>query len=140
MSVPEGQRSRSKLEVIVFARSLAAYTIKITKNPHVFTPDYNNGITNEIISTAKAIYIDCWTANNVYVTQQEHWSGYEGRDFLQKRAIRNCNNLLALIQLAQEVFHLKTKRIKYWSEKTIAARARIRHWNESDSKRYGSIP
>lgn len=137
MSVPQGQRSHSKLEVIVMARHLAAYTIKITKNQNVFQPEYNNGITNDIISTAKNIYIDLWTANNIYVTDKKDWND---RDDLQQKAARNCNNLLALIQLAQEVFHLKSKRIKYWSEKTIEVRNKIRSWNESDSKRYGLLP
>ena len=53
MSVAEGERSHSKLEVIVLARHLAAYTIKITKNQNVFQPEYNSGITNDIIHTAK---------------------------------------------------------------------------------------
>lgn len=133
MSVPEGQRSHSKLEVIVMARSLAAYTIKITKNQNVFQPEYNNGITNDIIHTAKEIYLRCWTANNIYVTEKEDW---HERCSLQESAARECNNLLALMQLAQEVFHLKTKRIKYWGEKTIAVRNKIRAWNDSDRKRY----
>ena len=58
------------------------------------------------------------------------------RRHLQERAARNCNNLLALMQLAQKLFHLKLKRIKYWGEKTIAARNLIRAWKESDYKRY----
>lgn len=136
MSVPQGQRSQSKLEVIVMARHLAAYTIKITKNQNVFLPEYNNGITNKIIFTATSIFIGCWTANNIYVTKKTDWIE---RCELQQQAARDCNNLLALIQLAQEVFHLKTKRIRYWSEKTIAVRNKIRSWNESDSKRYGNL-
>ena len=137
MSVPASQRSHSKLEVILMARHLAAYTIKITKNQNVFLPDYNNGITNDIISIAKSIYVDCWTANNIYVTYREDWLE---RKKLQENAARNCNNLLALIQLAQEVFHLKTKRIKYWGQKTIDVRNKIRAWSSSDSKRYSLVP
>lgn len=136
MSVPEGERSQSKLTVIILARSLATYTIQITKNQNVFLPEYNNGITNDIISCAKSIYMDCWTANNIYVKTKEDW---EERDRLQKQSALNCNNLLALMQLAQEVFHLKKKRIKYWGEKTITVRNKIRSWNESDSKRYGNL-
>lgn len=135
MSVPEGQRSHSKLEVIIFARDLASYTIKITKNQKVFPPEYNNGITNTIIATATSIYMDCWTANNIYVNAPGDWAE---RDALQKRAALNCNNLLALMQLAQEIFHLKTKRIEFWGSKTINVRNRIRAWNESDCKRYAS--
>lgn len=56
---------------------------------------------------------------------------------LQERAARNCNNLLALIQLAKTIFHLKSKRVKYWSEKTIDVRGYLRSWRDADSKRYG---
>ena len=133
MSIPECKRSHSKLEVIVMARSLAAYTIKITKNPHTFPPEYNNGITNDIIHSAKVIYTNCWSANNIYVREKQDWID---RCRLQEEAARECNNLLALIQLAQEVFHLKTKRIKFWGEKTIGVRNKIRAWNDSDRLRY----
>lgn len=133
MSVPQSLRSESKLEVIIQARSLAAYTINITKNTKTFPPDYNNGITNNIIETATNIYMNCWTANNIYVKNAED---LQERLWLQEKACNDCNNLLALIQLAQPIFHLKTKRIKFWGSKTIEVRNKIRKWNESDKKRY----
>lgn len=137
MSVPEGERSHSKLDVIIKARGLASYTITITKNQGVFPPEYQNGITNDIITCAKNIYLDCWTANNIKVGDDpENW---KRRKALQQQSALECNNLLALMQLAQEVFHLKTKRIKYWGEKTIVVRSRIRSWYESDCKRYDHL-
>lgn len=68
MSVPEGKRSHSHLEIFVKCRQLATYTIKICCNENVFIPKYQNAITNDIIRTAKDIYIHCWTANNIRVT------------------------------------------------------------------------
>lgn len=133
MSVPEGLRKESKLEVIVKARELAAYTIRITKNPKVFLPEYNTAITNDIISTAKNIFIDAWTANNIYVKEAKDW---EERSRLQQKAALECNNLLALMQLAQEIFHLSTRRIKYWGSKTIEVRNKIRAWHDADRERY----
>lgn len=131
MSVPASLRSESKLEVIIQARSLASYTINITKNQKTFPPEYNNGITNNIIETATNIYMNCWTANNIYVNSVEDM---QERLWLQEKACNDCNNLLALIQLAQPIFHLKTKRIKFWGSKTIEVRNKIRKWNESDKK------
>lgn len=136
MSVAEGERSQSKLEVIVKALDLATYTIKITNNPKVFLPEYRSSLTDDIIRTAKDIYIDAWTANNVLVKTADDW---KIRRMLQERAARNCNNLLALMQLAKTVFHLKSKRIKYWTEKTVTVRGHIRDWREGDSKRYGKL-
>lgn len=133
MSVPESLRTESKLDVIIKARSLTAYTIQITKNQKTFPPEYNNGITNSIIQTATNIYMNCWTANNIYVKTIEDM---QERLWLQEKACNECNNLLALIQLAQPIFHLKTNRIKFWGSKTIEVRNKIRAWNESDVKRY----
>ncbi len=136
MAVVESERSQSKLETIVKALDLATYTIRITNNPKVFLPEYRSSLTDDIIRTAKDIYIDAWTANNVLVKTAEDW---KVRKALQERAARNCNNLLALMGLAKSVFHLKSKRIKYWGEKTLEVRKYLRDWKDGDNKRYGGL-
>lgn len=136
MSVPVGKRSQSKFEVIIKARDLAKYTLDITKNSNIFLPEYQTSLTNDIISTAKNIFIKCWTANNIRVTTPEHALQ---RKRLQEDAALDCNSLLALIDLAKCVYHLKSKRIKFWAEKTIIARTFIREWSASDAKRYKSV-
>ena len=136
MSVPEGKRSTSKLEVFVKSQQLAKYTIEICCNENIFIPKYQNAITNDIIRTAKDIYINCWTANNVKVTDIDT---FKERHKLQREAHRNCNNLLALIQIAGSVFHLKNKRIKYWGEKTLEVRNMITKWMQNDNERYKDI-
>ena len=138
MSVPRSERSSNKMfGVLLMARKLASYTITITKNQTTFPPEYQYGITNDIITCAKNIFLYCWTANNIRVNNDpKQW---ERRKALEEKAALECNNLLALMQIAQEVFHLKTKRIRYWGKKTIETRGRIRSWTESDMKRYGYL-
>lgn len=133
MSVPEGLRGNGRLEVIEKALDLADYTITITANSKIFLPEYQRSLTDDINRIALAIYVDAWTANNIKVTNEE---SYMERRRLQEKAARNCNNLLALMQLAQKVFHLKLKRIKFWGEKTLNVRSLLRAWRESDYKRY----
>lgn len=133
MSVPEGERGKSVLDAIVKANELATYTVNICTNQNVFLPQFQTAVTNKLIDTSIQIFVDAWTANNIYVRTAEDW---EERKRLQEKSARECNNLLALIQLAQRVFHLKTKRIKFWSEKTIEVRNYIRAWKETDSRRY----
>lgn len=133
MSVPEGLRGTGRLEVIEKTLDLADYTITITANSKIFLPEYQRSLTDDINRIALAIYVDAWTANNIKVTNEE---SYMERRRLQERAARNCNNLLALMQLAQKVFHLKLKRIKFWGEKTLNVRSLLRAWRESDYKRY----
>lgn len=136
MSVPVNKRAKGKFEVLVKARELAKYTIEITKNTKVFKPEYQTALTDDIIRTAKNVFIKCWTANNIRVNTKEQ---AEERNRLQYEADQDCNNLLALIDLAKVIYHLKSKRIKFWAEKTIVARTLIREWRTSDSKRYSAI-
>lgn len=137
MSVPEGERTKSKLEVLVKSRELASYTLHICTNVNTFPPQFQGAITSRIEETAISIFMDCWTANNVLVNEDpEKWL-YRKR--LQERAANNCNNLLALIQIAQEVFHLKFKRVKFWGAKVLDVRNLIRGWKTSDCKRYDHL-
>lgn len=140
MSVPEGQRGEGKFDTLVKANALAIYTIKICNNKNVFLPEYQNALTNDIIRTAKNIFIYSWTENNILIQKsdpvdriKEKW---KERRRLQEKAALECNNLLAMMQMAQTLFHLKTKRIKYWGSKTIEVRNKIRSWIEADTKRY----
>lgn len=136
MSVPESQRGKGKFDVIINALYLAQYTITITKNKNTFLPEYQSALTDDLIRSAKDIYINAWKANNIRVTSQEDW---KERKHLQELSILECNSLLATMQLAKKVFHLKSKRIKHWGELTIKARDGIRAWKESDTKRYKNI-
>jgi len=61
------------------------------------------------------------------------------RKKLQQEAARECNNLLALIQIAKPLYHLTSKRVKYWGQKTIEVRQALRDWNAGDTKRYGKL-
>jgi hypothetical protein len=138
MSVPEGERSHgSTLEVLVKARELASYTLHICTNENTFPPQFQAAITGKIEETAINIFVDCWTANNILIGKDpERW---QYRKRLQERAANNCNNLLAIIQIAQAVFHLKLKRVKYWGSMIIDTRNLIRGWRESDCKRYDKL-
>ena len=66
MSVPASLRSESKLEVIIQARSLASYTINITKNQKTFPPEYNNGIKQKVN--------DCY---NAWKAHASHGNNYQ---------------------------------------------------------------
>lgn len=134
MSIPESQRGEGRFAVLIKAQQLAIYTIKICCNKNVFLPEYQSALTDDIIRTAKNIFIRCWTANNIRVGSDGEKRRERRR--LQEQAANDCNNLLALMQMAQTLFHLKLKRIKYWGQNTLEVRGLIRGWIESDTKRY----
>lgn len=133
MSVPVGRRQKNKFEVMLEAQALTVYTIKICCNKKVFLPEYQSAITDDIIRTAKDIYVNIWQANNILVKEKAH---AVKRLELQREAAMQCNNLIALMQIAKTVFHLSSKRIKFWGASTIKVRGLIRAWAEADKKRY----
>lgn len=134
MSVPKGDRREGELKVLIDARELAAYTIMITKNPKVFEPAYNTAITNDIISTAKDIYISAWHANRIRVNGSKEKA--EERRKYQEQAISSCEDLLPLIMIAKRIFHLSGKRVKYWGKKTVDVETLLIAWKNADRKRY----
>lgn len=134
-NVPDTPQNR-QLNAVWYARELAVYTIQICKNKKVFLPEYQSALTDDIIRTAKDIYINAWTANNIRVTEKNKKELWLWRSKLQRQAILDCNNLLALIGLAPPLFHLKGKRVEYWSEQTLKVRNYIKKWRESDVDRY----
>ena len=84
MAVPESKRGTGKFDVLIKANDLTVYTIRITKNPKNFAPEYQTALTDDIIRTAKDIYVKCWTANNIKVGEDaEKWK--RGNDCRKRR-------------------------------------------------------
>ena len=133
MSVPVGRRQKNKFEVMLEAQALAVYTVKICCNKNVFLPEYQSALTNDIIRTAKDIFINIWQANNILVREKAQ---ADKRLKYQREAAMQCNSLLALMQIAKTVFHLSSKRIRFWGTSTIKVRSLVRAWAEADKKRY----
>jgi len=140
MSVPESKRAENKLQVLLDAQSLAAYTLRICKNPKVFTPDFQRLLTEKITNTAIDIFVNLWTANNILMKPgtENFTDNRKERKRLQDEAARNCNNLLALIQIAKPIFHLSGKRVRFWGKNVIKVRNLTRAWQESDIKRFNA--
>jgi len=133
MSVPVNARSTGKLEVCVKAHALCCYTLKITSNKKIFVEDYQESLTNRIIETAINIHTMCWAANNVLVNSADD---LKRRADLQEHAAIQCNLLLSLMEIAKTMFHLETRRIKYWGGLAIETRKLIRAWRSADVERY----
>ena len=134
-NVPDTQSNR-QLEACQKAMELALHTIKICNNKKIFIVEYQEALTNDIIRYAKDIYINAWNANNIYVKKDN--GSWQSREKLQKIAILKCNELLALINIARRLFHLKGNKVKYWSQMTLDTRGLIRKWMESNAKQYGT--
>ena len=139
MSVPVNQRTHGKLEAYSKAYELAVYTLKITANKKVFTIEYQEQLTNHIIAAALDVYMMVGTANDIIVRTDKDHGNYVERIDLQRQAIRRCGELNKLIFLAKPVFHLSSKRVKYWVGLTCDTRTLIKAWHTSDVKRWASL-
>lgn len=131
--VQKDSRREGKLALAVLARMHAKYVMQITSNPKIFDQRYYHAITVDLIRTSKDIYRSIWAANNTLVKSK---SDYAARRKYQVRAVMLCNMMLADIEIAQSVFHLKGKRMRYWAGMVIEIRNKARVWIESDAKRY----
>lgn len=133
MAVPASDRGESKFELLVKANALAVYTLQITSNAKVFDPVYANALGNKIQAAATDIFINCWTANNIRPMPE---TNLRERHKLQRLAVLQCNNLLAMIEIAYKLYHLESRRVEHWGALIIEVRNMIRAWSQSDSKRY----
>lgn len=132
MSVPVPSRSHGELEVNTKARALTVYTLKILENDKVFpkTQAAYIGMIQECVINIQAL---CWEANNIKVDGNQ--DRYAKRLRLQDDAADGCNRMCMLIETAKPLFHLASKRVRYWISLTVELRTMIRGWRDGDSKR-----
>ena len=116
---------------------LCVYTLEITTNENVFDPRYKNELVSDLVRFSKDIYINLFEANNIDIRPNNPnlKTDSELRRRLVTKAIRDCYNLLALIQLAKPIFHLKSRRVEYWGNMTVEVRNMARKMRDSDRDR-----
>lgn len=143
MATPKHERNEKNdkttqtLDALVKAQELALYTIRICSNKRTFDPQFNNFMTQDVVNTAKDVYLLATQANNIMV--QGDADRWRLRRSYQERAVAACNRLLGLIDLSKRLFNIRGRRIAFWSQLTVDARSLLRAWMESDRKRYGDL-
>ena len=139
MSVPVNQRSHGKLEAYTKAFDLVVYTLRITKNKKIFSVEYQEELTDRIISSALDVYLAVGCANDIQVRTKNDEENYKERLALQRKALNKCGELNKLILLAKPIFHLTSKRVKYWAGLTQETRNLLKAWSDSDKKRFSPL-
>ncbi len=132
MSVPVPQRSEGELEVNTKARVLTVYTLKILENEKWF-PQSQKAFITKLQDCVIEIQALCWEANNIRVNGDPE--KYKRRMNLQNQAAEKCNRMLMLIDTAKPLFHLESKRVRYWSAMTRELRNYISGWHTKDVDR-----
>lgn len=115
------------------ANEMVSHTLTVVKNEKIFLPSDNGAISNRILDMAIQIYCDANEANELNIPKGDKW---KERDELQKKAIRRCNRMLGLINIARKRYHIKGRKIKYWCKLVRDTREKIKEWNQGDNKRY----
>ena len=114
------------------ALDLCTYTFNITDNEKVFTPEHGK-TTEDIRNEARLIYHKCRCANDVYADDQLKYNARRG---MQYDALQLCEFLKTDIMLAKPLFHLRVRRIIYWTKLADDLIEAIKGWMESDRKTY----
>lgn len=126
-NVPDTERNR-RFDAGEKAMDLALHTIKICSNKNVFDAEYQEALTDDIIRCAKDVYIYAWRGNKVYVNDN---ASFIERKNYQLVSISKCDELLALINMAKRLFHLKGKKVHHWIKLTVTARKYLKAWYRS---------
>ena len=116
--VRKDERGEGKFDAQTKALELATYTVNITDNHKVFTPDHED-TTKKIVAYATDIYHRTRVANNVPFKTPE----------------AECESLRSEIQIAKMVFHLRMKRVKYWDDLIVEVHDLLQKWRDSDADR-----
>lgn len=132
MSVPVPQRGHGELEVNTKARVLTVYTLKILENEKWFPKEQIAFIT-KLQDCAIEIQALCWEANNIKVG--DSMERYRRRIELQDEAGNRCNRMMLYIETAKPLFHLESKRVRYWIGMVRDLRTLIRAWRDKDAQR-----
>lgn len=132
MSVPVPKRGHGELEVNTKARALTVYTLKILENPKWF-PKEQAAFIAKLQDCAIEIQALCWEANSIKVG--ESIERYRRRIDKQDQAAETCNRLMMLIETAKPLFHLESRRVRYWIGMTKELRTMIRAWRDKDAQR-----
>lgn len=130
--MPVPKRGHGELEVNTKARALTVYTLKILENEKWF-PQTQKAFIDKLRDCVIEIQALCWEANEIKVAG--NMERYLERIKLQDKAASKCNRMNMLIETAKPLFHLQSKRCRFWIKQTSELRNMIRGWRENDIKR-----
>ena len=131
-----GERKPGKYDVLLAAKELAGYTIKITSNESHFPKRYRLLVTNKI--QEKAVYIaDCLImAQEIYPNTQME---LERRILYQKEARAACRSMMTLMEIAANTFCIDAGSLRCWTGQARDVRNHTTAWIQSDINRFQKL-
>ena len=109
------------------------HTTNVIANEKLFDPKFKK-LTDEIDYYAKEIYHKCRVANEELDNRIKEEA--EQRLTLEEDAMSACKWLKTGIMLAQRKFHLRAKKVTYWSGLVDDALKSIGKWHSAEKRKY----
>lgn len=136
MSVRKNDRTEGDLTVIVKAKELAAYTLRITHNEKVFPKRYRFSMTERILEKTMNILTELIEANELYPHNKRE---LEARQLKQRQAMAYCRSLLTLVDICYEAFSIDTGKIEFWTRSVVEVRNLTIGWIKKDEERFRNL-
>lgn len=133
LAVIKSKRHEGKLQVLIKAREMCAYTVTVCKNEKNFPKRDRWLITQPIVSEALNVMSCVRRANAVHV---ETHDDYTYRRSQQVMALSHAEALLTLLDIAYVSLSLESDRVEHWTGLILEVENLIQKWKRSDKERY----
>lgn len=134
MSVRAGERKQGDLTVIVKAKEMVIYTLRITNNEKNFPKRYRLSVVNKMQEKAVEIVAYLIEANEIFPKTKEE---YILRRTKQRQAMAYCRSLMTLIDISKELFGLGNDKASFWAKSVFEVRTLTAAWLKKDEERFG---
>lgn len=131
--VPASERSENKYQVVLDARNVAKYTLRVLSNKNKFPPDLAPMLLHDINRTAIDLFSNAKIANDLDLYKYK-----PNREAYQRKAYENCVRLLVLIELAKPIYEIEAKRMRYWTRLLVKTRDGLLEWEAKDDEAFAA--
>lgn len=132
-SVRKKDQSEHRFTVLDKVLDMYSHTITVIANDKIFDRTYAN-LISRIEEEARMIYHCTRSANEDYDNRKQDEA--EIRIKLQENAIEYCKWLKTDVRLAEKVFHLRAKKVAYWTKLINTAMVAINGWRVGEIRNY----
>lgn len=118
-----------EMQVIIKAKELASYTLKVTSNNNNFPKKFRFTLVDRMQRKSFDIYENLLEANRTRV--ENKYTRYD----LQTKAIVSCEELLFYIEMSMMQNIITSKRAEYWSGLVSDVKHMTLAWRKRDKDR-----
>ena len=120
----------TELKVILKAKDLAEYTLRVTSNCNRYPKKYRFSLVDKMQNKALEIYEYLYEANRTDLKNYK-----KERSELQTKAITHCDELLFYIELSVKLNIISMESMEYWSKMVSDIKHMAIAWRTKDKER-----